>query len=297
MKDKLDFGTRWIKKRFLHYYNVFIGEPKERSVCVMEKDWDNLIILDACRADLFEETIDLGIFDEYMRVESLGSATPEWVNENFAVGEFKDTIYISANPYVTKYANDSFYKLVEVWKDHFNEEQGTVLPEDVKKISVDAFEDDKRMIIHFMQPHYPFIETQTRSKGWDPAEILEEDERSDTVWNALKNGKLDRDDFWGYYKKNLSVVFPYALTLSKELSGKTVITSDHGNLIGERIWPIPLRMYEHPQGLRHPSLISVPWAVLKDDRRTIKKGEISSIEPDDEKLKIRLQKLGYLEEV
>ncbi|WP_186313321.1 hypothetical protein [Halorubrum salsamenti] len=49
----------------------------------MDEEWDNLIILDACRLDLFEETIDTGQFDEYRHVWSRGSKTDEWTYNNF----------------------------------------------------------------------------------------------------------------------------------------------------------------------------------------------------------------------
>ena len=48
-------------------------------------------------------------------------------------------------------------------------------------------------------------------------------------------------------------------TLIESLDGKTVVTSDHGNLFGRRLWPIPLQKYGHPPGLRFPELIEVPW--------------------------------------
>lgn len=48
------------------------------GVFVPDADWDNLIILDACRADLFEDVVDTTQFDEYRRVTSLASMTAEW---------------------------------------------------------------------------------------------------------------------------------------------------------------------------------------------------------------------------
>jgi len=40
--------------------------------------------------------------------------------------------------------------------------------------------------------------------------------------------------------------------------GKSVITSDHMNLLGERLFPVPTKGYVHPIGLHKPELLKVP---------------------------------------
>jgi hypothetical protein len=60
------------------------------------------------------------------------------------------------------------------------------------------------------------------------------------------------------YKENLRHVLKNVEDLLEIINGKTVITSDHGNLIGDRLSPIPVRGYGHPSGLRAPELVKDP---------------------------------------
>lgn len=59
---------------------------------VLEKDWDNLIILDACRLDYFERLADLPGRTE--RIESLGAITYRFVRGNFAGRTLYDSVYV-----------------------------------------------------------------------------------------------------------------------------------------------------------------------------------------------------------
>lgn len=76
----------------------------------MEQDWDTLIVLDACRHDLFETVVDIDQFDEYRHVVSLGGATPKWTRRNFAEETFSDTVYVASDPYTSKIAPNSLTK-------------------------------------------------------------------------------------------------------------------------------------------------------------------------------------------
>lgn len=62
------------------------------------------------------------------------------------------------------------------------------------------------------------------------------------------------------YKANLEMVLAQAAELSKHLSGRIVITSDHGELLGEK------KCYSHPSGSLNPVLIEVPWLVIENER-------------------------------
>lgn len=44
----------------------------------LDRSWDYLIILDACRFDVFEEVYDDFLEGRLRKVESVGSSTPEW---------------------------------------------------------------------------------------------------------------------------------------------------------------------------------------------------------------------------
>ena len=56
-------------------YSDYVMGPLHRNIYpryknhirIMQQDWDNLIIFDACRNDLFEEFLDISQFDEYKK--------------------------------------------------------------------------------------------------------------------------------------------------------------------------------------------------------------------------------------
>lgn len=269
------------------------------GVYVMQEDWDTLIVLDACRADLFEQVVGEEQFDEYQRMTSLGSATAEWTKRNFADGEFGDTVYVASNPHTSKFAGDSFHELVEVWRDAFDEEERTVMPDAITEAAIDSHErhPDKRLVVHYMQPHRPFVEADDlQFEGWHPKWHYNPKEM-DSIrhpFHALEAGLVDRESVWEAYADNLSLVIDDALSVADHVDGRTVLTSDHGNMLGERPFPVPVRMYAHPRGIRAPELVEVPWAVLDGKRReVVDEGANAAAPSDQEELGDRLAALGY----
>jgi len=83
----------------------------------------------------------------------------------------------------------------------------------------------------------------------------------------------------------------------ENLAGKTVVTADHGQAIGERFRPVPIRYYGHPAGVYADPLVTVPWLV---DNRGDRK-EIVAESPQAEAyveadiVSDRLEDLGYAE--
>jgi len=196
-------------------------------------------------------------------------------------------------------AGDSFHELVEVWRTAFDEDEQTVLPEAVVDATLAAHEHhpDKRLICHFMQPHYPFVRYERQFTGWHPDRIAGPERRSpdaEDPWQAIERGTVDRDEVWTAYAENLELVLEHAVALAASLDGRTVFTADHGNAVGERAWPLPIRIYGHPEGLRLPSLITVPWATIDGERReVVDEGTQKSPTPEDETVERRLRALGY----
>lgn len=62
------------------------------------EDWDILIILDACRYDVFEKVHGTYLDGELKKVRSEGSETREWLKKTWV--DKYDLSYYSANPYV-----------------------------------------------------------------------------------------------------------------------------------------------------------------------------------------------------
>jgi hypothetical protein len=265
----------------------------------MDEDWDNLIILDAARYDIFEEITDFN--EELSKKKSLGSSSIEFITENFVGNELHDTVYVTANPYYELLGDNVFHDVIPLMDEWDNQSQ-TVLPEDVVSAAIKTHSNypNKRLIIHFMQPHIPFIGSKGRrinTDGWNPG--AENDEQMISCWTTLMYGyrhDFSESDVREAYVENHKIAIEHASELQNNFTGKTVITADHANLIGERMSPIPARAYGHFVGLREPPLIEVPWQPLSYDKRKQIESEppTSEIETmNQEERNMRLEALGY----
>jgi len=76
-----------------------------------------------------------------------------------------------------------------------------------------------------------------------------------------------------------------------------VITSDHGNELGGYSFPVPIRLYGHPRGLRSKNLVKVPWLISDSPKRKEITGEDMSVDSEhvDGSITDRLRALGYQE--
>ena len=272
-----------------------VGRDKKLGVRIRDETWDNLLLLDACRSDLFEEVVDVSQLDSYDVRVSQGSGTREWTRKNFSGAAASDIVYVSGSPVVSRNIQTTMHHYVEVWKNKFDPELATVPPEPVAeaaRVAKNRFP-DKRLIVHFLQPHYPFIGfPNLRFASFSATDEfqVEAPDGVHSVWDALTLGLISEEEVWDAYKENLKHVFSQAYPLAQELSGTSVITSDHGNLIGERPAWSPFRLYGHPNGIRHPSLTSIPWAVIKDERTNQ-----TDATDEDVNMQEQLQALGYTE--
>ncbi|MFC7131487.1 hypothetical protein [Haloferax chudinovii] len=269
-------------------------------------DWDVLFVLDACRADLFEETVpDSGInYSSYEMVESPASSTPEWTSRLFEGRSFGDVVYITANPWTARVAPNSFHDRIDVWHDDFDDDVGTVRPEAMIKAAKAAIDDypNKRIVVHLMQPHVPFIggaEVDEGSKN-NPEQVINEQIKTtgkEGSFGRLRYGDGDVKKVWSDYKSNLEIALKNIQNITNDIDGRIVLTSDHGNMFGEIAWPFPIRVYGHPDGLRSSPLIEVPWAVIESDspRPTIKDDGAKHVPlPGEEnQLSNKLESLGY----
>lgn len=266
---------------------------------ITENDWDTLIILDACRYDLFEEENTLP--GTLSRAISRGSSSREFLNENFGSGKFHDIVYVSANPFTSQIFQGTFHDIIPVYKQ-WNDELQTVTPDTVTAVVREAHRKypNKRIIAHYMQPHYPFIGTKGKSidhRGYSPNLDFESME-SRPIWWQLQFGTLNatHEEVLESYRENLQIVLENIKPLIDDLTGKVVVTADHGNLIGERMWPIPVRVYGHPGKSYAPGLIEVPWLELPfSSRRNITSDPpvVDKQRQSDENVEERLRALGY----
>ncbi|MFB6102263.1 MAG: hypothetical protein ABEJ73_06815 [Haloplanus sp.] len=261
------------------------------GIDVFEEDWDNLLILDACRYDSFAErsTLDGTLESRTSR----GSATREWVRANFTNRQLHDVVYVSANPNYRKVADEigaDVHAYVDVWQDDNLVGEGNTIvpPATVTKHALAAADEypNKRLLVHYVQPHYPFI-GPTGEEHFDPTATLKQVSREYDVTGEL----LARA-----YRENVELALEAAGRLLQSLSGKTVVSSDHGELLGERLFPIPLRAYGHPAGVYVDELVEVPWHVHErgDRKRIVAETPSERDEVDERELEEQLRNLGYV---
>jgi hypothetical protein len=270
---------------------VYDSFPDESHV---ETDWDILIILDGCRYDTFEKYNPFS--KSVTEATSNSSHTTDFLAKNLT-GDQSDTVYVTASPQVIN-CESRFHTVVHVWQKAWDEELRTAPPQSVTQSAVEAFKQypDKRLIAHYMQPHYPFIgpsgrdlETHATFTGG-----LRKREHP-SIWEMLSSGEVSEDEVKRAYEENLEIVLKEVVTLTDRIDGKTVITSDHGNLFGECVSPLPVKIYGHPPNLPAKGLTSVPYVELEhDERRSISKGDREEQEEEHEEVKSRLKDLGYV---
>ena len=309
-KPKERWSWKWWKEVYRqHVYSRFLPN---KGIYVFDESWDNLIILDACRADTFEEMNH--IQGRLERRISRGSSSEEFLIENFAKHpthkNFPDLVYVSANPYVNSLVPDRFHRIYPVWDYGWDDNLRTVPPENVVKDALQAKKDnpDKRMIIHFMQPHFPPLDRQfEHDTGIDGLRRAARDNLpfnrvlDTTVEYLLEIRELNLNEVWDAYKRNLAIVLSWVEKLIPDLSGKTVITSDHGNMFDERAGILfPFKMSGHKKNFHVRQLVTVPWLIISsqgsshDVQKSSTAAETGNTLEDDEKIKDRLRKLGYI---
>ncbi|MFC6718487.1 hypothetical protein ACFQGT_00800 [Natrialbaceae archaeon GCM10025810] len=275
----------------------------------LESEWDYCLVLDACRYDVFSD-----VYDEYLdgtleKRRSVGSSTPEWAYRTFT-GEH-DIAYFSGNPFINDLgiplnelkwgascdyewsASDHISDVHDVWKFGWDDDLGTVPPESLEEAFYDhqgAVERAERTVLHYMQPHAPYL---SRGKGQKLKQIQkgirEQGEGADGgalasigdsirpkvesalegvelaqkagLWleldptDLVKNGT--REAALALYEENLRIALEAVADLVPELDGRVVVTADHGEAFGEEgVW-------EHHIETHIPPLVEVPWLEVR----------------------------------
>lgn len=275
----------------LYHTRFHTRDCNPHGVDFLDRDWDNLVLLDACRADAFEQRIGhVDIDGSLERRTSLGSTSSEFIYGNFRNKELYDTVYVSANEFYQKLYREicseiHWFENINVeFEDH---EAGTVPPEVVTDRALRLADEypHKRFIVHYLQPHKPYL---------GPAG--EKFDQDNSLAESFRNSTATDDDLRAAYVENLDIVLEQVKPVIDELPGKTVISADHGELLGERAFPLPMKTYGHFSGLYVEELVDVPWFTCEfDDRKAITR-EVPErfLDPEvDEGVNDRLRQLGY----
>jgi hypothetical protein len=191
---------------------------------------------------------------------------------------------------------------IDAWSD----EHGTVLPEDVVEATLRAHDSypNKRLVVHFMQPHRPYLgETEKELQrqhniGGFNRYLAYTDEAPTTVSfsKLIENGEVPVEKAQSAYRETLDIVLDQVERLIGRLPGKSVVSADHGEMLGERIIPLTSPKFGHShQYIRNETLYRVPWLELptSERREVIADEPIGGDSGSSAEIQGRLQALGY----
>ena len=266
------------------------------GINVFDEDWDNLVILDACRYDYFAEQSTLPGHLEYRR--SMGGNTREFVGANFRDRRLHDTVYVTANSWYLRLREDIGAELHKVIDLHMGDEDGEyhddqfniVPPEVLTSHAIRAAQEypKKRLLVHYIQPHHPFLGPTGREYFNYPSSSLTEviEKATDATVEDVRRA----------YRENLDIVLESVGELVAELPGKTVVSADHGEMLGDRHAYLPFRDFGHHRGVYNDVLTKVPWQVVETGsrKRIVPEPPREGLqEVNVEQLERRLEDLGY----
>jgi hypothetical protein len=230
-------------------------------------------------------------------------ATESWtfMKSVFVDKQFHDTIYITANPHAYKIPPQTFYSTNNLVVSDWDDEIGTVHPSDVaSRVRQTRREHpNKRIIAHFMQPHFPFL--GSTAEELPDHGISQTDGRiggDDETYHPWQQTRLwvDNSRIVKAYRENHSIIVEILEGLIKNLDERVAVTADHGNLIGERGPLVPMKMYGHPVNLHMRKLIEVPWVRFsgKEIEAVPEQPKEDPELDDEETAEARLKSLGYV---
>jgi hypothetical protein len=258
---------------------------------IKNEDWDCLIVLDACRYDVFEKVYRDYLDGELSQGMSSCISTPGWLDGHFREGDYRDVVYISGNPHINSRKTGEgfnvrkcFHKVVDVWSFGWDNRLGTVHPREINDAFMKEFKrfPNKRYVLHYLQPHAPFLSLkasqtagitilQTMMKmlvlenlrsliGTNRLWAIEEKlsrlklgiSRLDPYTAALR--AVGEEGFRKAYEDNLRIVLEHVRMLLEEVERNFVVVGDHGELLGEhgRFGHIYEKEFL-------PPLTTVPW--------------------------------------
>lgn len=243
-------------------------EVNRKKINFIDADWKICIILDACRFDVFSNLSHM-LPGNLKVAKTFCSGTQEWMYNNIYGNDCSNIIYVNPiimfNNFIPKH---NFFNVVMAWKTHWDYTHGTILPEDITKVALEEIKKnpDKRFIIHYHQPHPPYL--QDKFKGIDgpvdkPEEIIKQVGKKrafdflefiqgrmrktlgcEKTWSILLNMGMEPIDYYGKiyklygmeglksgYKETLKMTMKSIKDIIESNAGKIVVTSDHSKNI------------------------------------------------------------------
>jgi len=278
---------------------------KKQKQLIHSTNWDIMLLLDACRYDYFEKHIyDYVDSGELIKADSNSTCTGNWLKHTWN-GYYPYITYISANPFINSLgvahggfdAVTHFGKIVDVWNYGFDKKTGRVEASVVNDTAYGIIDTSGRYIIHYQQPHTPYLFLDKKKASNKFRNILNRIIPYKTQWRLVElfpkvNKRLRKTNSYqaiyndydnkllkeAYERNLLSVLREVENIVDMYPDRNIIITSDHGELLGED------ERYGHG-GKPHPVLSTVPFYVI--NQREMSK-------TDDDIVRERLKILGYM---
>jgi len=280
--------------------SYILGKLKEyphlrKATNVYERDWDLLILLDCARPDMMREVKDEYEFlHSVEELTSVGSCSMQWMDNTFTRNyneEIKSTLHITSNTSSEAYLSDKpFQFLEEVWRDGWDEEIGTIPAQEVTDRAIYHMResDAKRNIVHYMQPHLPFVtRPDINSNVVTTRGVVG---RGKYLGGLHKEEGYSKEELWKATLENLRYVLDSVEVLISNVDADlAIISADHGEAFGEQgIWNHPCRTYID-------CLIQVPWCPTSaiDSGNHNPDYEPTATNKDNMSLDDKLEALGY----
>jgi len=205
-----------------------------------------VVVLDAVNIDVFRKVYG----EDFEVVWSEGFSTEPWLIKTFIENSenkiFREVTYICSNPFCELHFNKLrkiFHTIIPLSQKYWNSKYGTVMPAVVTTSTLiyAKFYKYRKMIVHYMQPHPPFIHLSYNEPSIRKEDVVEKKINREYLlarcsWRYRKFFKLA-------YVKNLEIVLTHVRKLTNELKQmnyEVYLTADHGEILGK--WrPNPLK--------------------------------------------------------
>ena len=249
-------------------------------------DWQYLVILDACRYDVFAEIARERGWDEPLKVDTQCHCTSWWYRKFWSREPPHDVHLISANPVpFSEWAWNAWRNFESaIWADPAGQavkeqpELAAIIAEKCQPplsytlfapiIALRIFQAVKqpgeRYLIHLMPPHLPFLGSRGRALF---KRLGLKVDKSRNIYKAIQS--YGREGNWdevrACYKENIEYALSHLATFWHLFAdGKTVITSDHAEITGEASAVDGKGVYHHSHAIKkfpdlHEIQRIVPW--------------------------------------
>jgi hypothetical protein len=252
----------------------------------------------------------------------------QFVVNNFQDKKFFDTIIVTSNSHYNKDLDnpDQKFYFIEDFYSVDADPKLENLVENRKIVTIDQINrtielcneyPNKRIITHIMPPHVAYFSQEAIDlrkqifQEYDIAFYFEQrdeynkrKESKDYDWweyavdlhHACRLGLVSDETIRRLYKKDLEWILEQIKPLNEELDGKTVITGDHGELLGERLPPLFLKHYTHPPDTYSNIIREVPWFILpyENRRKITSESPVKTQDISEDEIKDNLESLGYI---